>query len=426
LRFKRFSILFALVLTLSTFFSSFAFADENSSKKNLVALGDSISFGYKLEANQTQASPNAFPNLLGNGEFSVTNLGVPGWTSKQLSDALDTDQFRNAVKAADVITLQIGNNDILQAADLSNIIVNHTPADPTVLLPKVQAATAQLGVNLQAILLKIKTQNPTAPIIFYNMYNPFGDSVDPFSAYLHTIGEQIINGVNASVIAPLAKAPGIYLADAYSKYNGHQAEYISPAVDLIHPNISGHQALAALANGILLSLVPEEPKELSLGLTASPTEPTNGHVTINVTTNAEKVLTMGWLHDVKTPEDFFKANGGNIITGNKFEVSENGKYTVLVMDNKERIKVETIDIKNITKDENPTPNPGDNGNSNPTPAPKPTPPPTPTPTTNTGGTGHTLPNTATPMYNYLVLGLGLVLAGFAAMKIQQYRRRETI
>jgi lysophospholipase L1-like esterase len=404
LRFKRLPIIFALVLVLSTFFSSFVFA-ENNVKPNLVALGDSITFGYKLEANQTQASPNAFPNLIGNNAFNVTNLGIPGWTSGQLLAALNTDQFINAVKAADVVTLNIGNNDILQAADLSNIILTHTPADPAVLLPNVQAAAAQLSVNLQAIITKIKTQNPTAPIIFYNLYNPFGESADQFFAYLHTIGEQIITSVNGGVINPFANVAGIYLADAYTKYNGHQADYISPAIDLIHPNLAGHQALAALANEKLLSLVPGQ---ITVDLTPSTTKQTKDPVSINVSTTATKVLAMQWLAGSKTIDDF--AAAGTDITDNKFQVTENGTYSVYVRDSKGAKTVKSITINNIKKEE-PVQN-------------NPTPTPTPTPTPNTGGTGHTLPNTATPMYNYLAVGLASILAGLGAMKIQQFRRRE--
>jgi lysophospholipase L1-like esterase len=378
---------------------------ENNVKPNLVALGDSITFGYKLEANQTQASPNAFPNLIGNNAFNVTNLGIPGWTSGQLLAALNTDQFINAVKAADVVTLNIGNNDILQAADLSNIILTHTPADPAVLLPNVQAAAAQLSVNLQAIITKIKTQNPTAPIIFYNLYNPFGESADQFFAYLHTIGEQIITSVNGGVINPFANVPGIYLADAYTKYNGHQADYISPAIDLIHPNLAGHQALAALANEKLSSLVPGQ---ITVDLTPSTTEQTKDPVSINVSTTATKVLAMQWLAGSKTIDDF--AAAGTDITDNKFQVTENGTYSVYVRDSKGAKTVKSITINNIKKEE-PVQN-------------NPTPTPTPTPTPNTGGTGHTLPNTATPMYNYLAVGLASILAGLGAMKIQQFRRRE--
>jgi lysophospholipase L1-like esterase len=170
------------MLALNSFFSSFVFAESNT-KPNLVALGDSITFGYKLEANQTQASPSAFPSLIGNGAYNVTNLGVPGWTSSQLLSALNNDpNFILAIQSADVITLDIGNNDILQAADISNIILNHTPVDPTALKPKIDAAALTIGQNLQGIITKVRQANPTAPIIFYNFYNPIGESADPFFA----------------------------------------------------------------------------------------------------------------------------------------------------------------------------------------------------------------------------------------------------
>lgn len=466
MRLKRISILFAFVLAFSTFFSSFAFAD--TPKKNLVALGDSISFGYKLEPNQTQASPNAFPSLIGNGAFNATNLGVPGWTSTQLLAALDTDQFKTPLKTADVITLNIGNNDLMQAVNLAGIIQGGVPVDPTTLIPKAEAASAQLAVNLQGIFGKIRALNQTAPIIFYNLYNPFGVDADPFNAFLHTIGEQITLGVNSNVIALYAAAPGTYIADAYTKYDGHQNDYITKNVDLIHPNLVGHQALASIANDILADLGP-----LTVTLSQSPSNRTQGPVTISVTTSVKTVKSMSYLLGVKTAADFALENSV-AITGNKFDVFGNGTYTVLVVDGQNRKVTATISVQNIIISD---PAPG-NGGNNPTPTPTPTPDPTPTPTptptpaptpdptpgddgsTNPGdddGTnpgddeggenpapapgdddpstpapapsdhdedGQQLPDTATPIYNYLAIGFGMVLVGFVLMKLPQVRRKD--
>ncbi|WP_420490160.1 LPXTG cell wall anchor domain-containing protein [Neobacillus drentensis] len=41
-------------------------------------------------------------------------------------------------------------------------------------------------------------------------------------------------------------------------------------------------------------------------------------------------------------------------------------------------------------------------------------------------TSNELPNTASPMYNYMVTGLGLILAGLVVMKVQNRKRRENI
>ncbi|OLO28189.1 hypothetical protein BTR23_18080 [Alkalihalophilus pseudofirmus] len=60
------------MLLVSTLFSSFAFANEQS-KPSLVALGDSITYGYGL-GDPSSPSSDAFPYLIGDGLFEVTNI----------------------------------------------------------------------------------------------------------------------------------------------------------------------------------------------------------------------------------------------------------------------------------------------------------------------------------------------------------------
>jgi lysophospholipase L1-like esterase len=252
LRLKRFSVLFIVILALSTLFSSIGSAEKND-RQNLVALGDSITFGYHLEPNQTQPSPNAFPRLIANGSFNVTNLGVPGWTSADLLNALKTNPaFKRSLKSADIVTVDIGNNDLIQATGLSQLLQSQTPV---VLTPELQQKLAfaelQFAGNLAAIIMTIKKQTD-APIILYNLYNPFGASTNPFLGSLHIFGEQIITAVNSQVINPIAIKTGSHLADAYTAFNGHQATFIIPGD--IHPTLAGHQALAKLADQALLKL----------------------------------------------------------------------------------------------------------------------------------------------------------------------------
>ena len=208
---------------------------------------------YTLKPNQTKASPNAFPSLIANGQFNVTNLGVPGWTSADLLNALKTNPtFKKSLKSADIVTLDIGNNDLLQAAGLSQILQNPTPVQLTPeLQQKLALAEQQLGINLQAIITLIKKQTD-APIILYNLYNPFGASSDPFLGSLHSFGEQIIPVVNSQIISPIAIQTGSHLADSYTAFNGHQATFIIPGD--VHPTLAGHQALAQLADKALLTL----------------------------------------------------------------------------------------------------------------------------------------------------------------------------
>lgn len=254
MKLKRYSVLLGLLLIISSIFTSFAYAKDVDQPK-LTALGDSITFGYHLEPNQTQPSPQAFPSLIGNGKFQVTNLGVPGWTSADLLNAVKTNPvFKRALKSADVITLDIGSNDLLQAAGISQILQSQTPVQLT---PKLQQklllSEQQLAINLQEIIINIKKQTD-APIILYNLYNPFGASSNPFLASLHAFGEQLTIGVNTQVFIPTAFRTGSLLADAYSAFNGNQAAYIIPGD--IHPTLAGHKALAVLADKALLTYRP--------------------------------------------------------------------------------------------------------------------------------------------------------------------------
>jgi len=252
---KRYSIVFVVILLLSSFFSGFALADGEvtEEKVNLVSLGDSITYGYNLQNPQSEA----FPYLIGDGSLEVTNLGVPGWTSGQLSNAVTTDaSFTGALADADIVTLNIGSNDLLQAVGIQEALASGTFEVTPELQQKVQAAAIQMGQNLQGIIQAIRTQT-TAPIVLYNLYNPFGSNVEnEFLNYLHVYGEQVIQQVNTAIISPFQAVQGVFLVDAYTAFNGNQASYMIPGD--VHPNVAGHQSLASLVNDILIDLLPEE------------------------------------------------------------------------------------------------------------------------------------------------------------------------
>ncbi len=428
MKFKRLSVLLTLVLAFSTFFASFAFA-ENNVKPNLVALGDSITFGWNLDDTNgnTNQSLKAFPNLIGNGNYNLTkNISGGGWNSTQLLAELTKQENIAALSSADVITLNIGSNDLLGLPEVRALL---NPAFPTLPLDQqalaIAAANEAVGkaiptltVNLGTILGSLKKLNGDATIILYNLYNPFGIDKGP----LHNIGEEIIKGVNLGVIHPIAVQSNSLLADAYSAINLNQSQYINNLFvnnlpfDLIHPNAAGQQELAKIATGILAAQVPQD---ITIELSASTAEQTTEPVTINVTTSAKKSLAVQWLLGNKSIEDF--AAAGNEISDKKFQVTENGTYTVYVRDSKGAKAVKCIEITNIKPKETVTP---------PVEQPKPTPTPTPTPVKTTTPApvatvkGHALPNTASPAYNYVGIGAIVLLAGFVTLQVQKRRRQD--
>ncbi|EPF25673.1 hypothetical protein HMPREF1221_02227 [Treponema socranskii subsp. paredis ATCC 35535] len=85
---------------------------------------------------------------------------------------------------------------------------------------------------------------------------------------------------------------------------------------------------------------------MTITLTQSPATPTNGSVTVRVTSSTS-IQSAKWLQGVKTVDEVL--TGGTDITGNSFTVSENGTYTVAVMDTDGRREIKTITVGNIDK-----------------------------------------------------------------------------
>jgi len=95
-----------------------------------------------------------------------------------------------------------------------------------------------------------------------------------------------------------------------------------------------------------------EPMTLTLNQSPEKTVWTKNKVTISFTSSTS-VKTAKWKKGVHSAKDVLAS--GTAITGNSFEVSENGKYSVGVQDNEGRREVEIIEITNIDKTPPPAP-----------------------------------------------------------------------
>ncbi|RIV26452.1 SGNH/GDSL hydrolase family protein [Alicyclobacillaceae bacterium I2511] len=212
----------------------------------LVALGDSISFGYNLGPNNNQPSQKAFPYLLAkwNGD-TVQDLGVPGWTSSNLLTALQQNTaFQSTVRQASVITIDIGSNDLLGLAEQDGLL---TASNPDV-TPQEQSQFAQaiagFAQNLPQILERVHSLAPHAYIVLYNLYDPISSQYTG----LHALAEQLVGKEN-QVIAGVASQAGLTVADAYAAFNGNQNVLVRPAD--VHPTVLGQDALAAVGERAL-------------------------------------------------------------------------------------------------------------------------------------------------------------------------------
>jgi lysophospholipase L1-like esterase len=235
MRTKKLLNLFFVVLLLSMVFSHTVFA---KSKQSLVALGDSITFGWNLSPTNDRPSDLAFPSLIANSEddYRLNNLAVGGATSGDLLALLKTKTYRHAVTHASVITLEIGSNDFLQGAKsiIEKLLgipgYNPTPAD----MQLIGLITNQYSMNLAAIIGEIRSVTK-APIILYNIYNPFY-GIDLQAGALLAFTNTFIKSYDSD--------PSIVTVDAFLAFAGKQNNLVLPKD--VHPNIEGQKVLAKL------------------------------------------------------------------------------------------------------------------------------------------------------------------------------------
>ncbi|WP_206885333.1 SGNH/GDSL hydrolase family protein [Alicyclobacillus mali (ex Roth et al. 2021)] len=209
----------------------------------LVALGDSITFGYNL-GNNRAPSPLAFPYLIAKEEgWRAVDLGVPGWTSGDLLQALRTDAAMRAdVAEAQVITVDIGSNDLLlpalamlpKGADWAR--VTPTASQAATLSSELAQGIQDVHSHLAAILALLHRYNPRATVIVYDLYNPFPAT----DKWLYQTAETAIVAANAAIAADAVPA-GDPVADAYDTLT-------QPSVDIlphdVHPTALGQRLLA--------------------------------------------------------------------------------------------------------------------------------------------------------------------------------------
>ena len=276
MKFKRFSIILVFMLLLNMLASSSVFAKTASapkSKLNIVALGDSITFGYP------PPSTTAFPDLI-SGARNVVKFGGSGVTSSELLAAINSDpkEFKKALKKADAITINIGSNDFMQEtgvvtlfAELRHLVpsleenlANGKIAkviETTPLTPLTAQQLEQYTKNLVIIIETIK-KHTKAPILLYNLYNPIVLSTNPILDELllvpvHTFVEGNLMVVNHRIIQYVGNVTGAHVVDAYSAIKENPAANIIPFD--IHPTPKGHKALALLADS-KLQLIGEKSK----------------------------------------------------------------------------------------------------------------------------------------------------------------------
>ena len=294
------STLLALCLALSLLPASALAA--GGEQKSYVALGDSITTGYGLAENETGFAKQVADS---NG-YTLTNLAQDGATSSMLLTSLSNSEVSSAIASADLITVTIGGNDLMDAlyaylAEEYNKQNSDTPItaeDVKVLLAGEEGAVAEqitmlvfaisnisdfqsssiansaydtLWDNFVEIIETIREINQNAQLIVVNQYNPYSHLTTGISGLdlssVISAFDSAVQALNVGISLGEAIA-GYTVADVYTKFE--QAESnpcnasVSPSINLdFHPNATGHGLIADTISALLTDEGGSEDPEVS-------------------------------------------------------------------------------------------------------------------------------------------------------------------
>lgn len=260
-----------------------------------VALGDSISSGYGLKEEEQMFTQQ----VANQNDFQLTSLAQNGETSETLLQRLNDPEAAASVAQADVITITIGGNDLMNAL-YAYLFHQYQEKNPDATIKQEDIKAAMMGgdmtmlafaldvapgfadsqeekdalalfvSNLTQVVTAIRSVNPQVCLVLTNQYDPYSHLVKELSKYplVSDVAEQIScafsTGVSTlnSAIASVGALMGCSVVDVYTAFADAQENPcnagMSAAMKLnldFHPNAYGHsliaQAVTAAANAQL-------------------------------------------------------------------------------------------------------------------------------------------------------------------------------
>lgn len=301
-----------------------------------VSIGDSIAEGYALSTYDSKDIGGFVPGSYAytvkyylkskTDKLSAINYATAGLTSTNLLSMLtsiegedlsnEDQQRKNYIENANIITICIGANDILGPAQshLSDFALSGQD-----ITPYLDEGLQTLSTNFPLLVAKLQTINPTAKLVFSNVYNPYKEFISSSqnvtlsvpgiynhnltSAQLNTFGniaesyidsgnlydtegnvyKTVENGINQIIENTIKDQDNCYLLDVKDsfdqyyatnqKYDVIQTTFLSKSIITLplismqetllnyldpHPTELGHQQIATLLTSLANQLINVE------------------------------------------------------------------------------------------------------------------------------------------------------------------------
>jgi lysophospholipase L1-like esterase len=214
-----FAFLACAAVAISVGTSDFAPA-MNGAREQVVVLGDSVAHGAGDEHGLGIAGW-----LARYTRIPIANLGVNGARTANVRALLRDRSAQSQVRAASVIVLSIGGND-LYGDSIARVLARVFPnIEQEITIAKVHSVVASL-----------RRLNPTARIDILGLYNPYHHST--LAAWL----DEQVNRWDARLIWSFAASPRVNVVRIDDLL--HRDDRISP-IDHFHPASSGYSLIAS-------------------------------------------------------------------------------------------------------------------------------------------------------------------------------------
>lgn len=202
---------------------------EKIDKEKIVhlGLGDSVMKGYGAQEGESYVdvlSTELSTKL--NKQVESINQGINGHTSTQLREEVLAHKYDTDITNADIISLNIGGNDILNSVKRSG----YSQA-----FKEFSTLRDTYKDNMKEILAYVHEKNPNATVIVFELYNP----VKTTESY-YSLANKLLPKWN--VILYDITSNKELIAETTKTINDKHLNYISD--DGVHPNKDGYQQMA--------------------------------------------------------------------------------------------------------------------------------------------------------------------------------------
>lgn len=277
---KIFKIPLATFVLTALLFSAWALPAEAETSPVYLALGDSISTGYKLSGGHFKEEN--YTNILAKANgYSLKNCAVDGNTADGILKQLQKNSLKSTVEKAKIVTVTCGGNDMVnalldEAITAYNTLNTQNPLKRSELLkifknPKderyrplllatgfilsdfqksdrFQNTLAHFELTLSDIVKTIRALNPNAVIFVATQYNPYGHFTGEYKEILCEPAKECTVLLN-DCIKKLSESSDFEAVDVYSAFLNNEALLCNASEDPIqldfHPSREGHEVIAA-------------------------------------------------------------------------------------------------------------------------------------------------------------------------------------